>query len=161
MTAVQSQSVSITVNGTQVQAEVEPRLLLIDYLRRHARTTGPHIGCEEGICGACTVDVDGVTLKSCLVFAIQMDRCAITTVEALADGSTLDPLQDAFAECHALQCGYCTPGMLMSARALLAANPDPSEAEIREALQGNLCRCTGYQNIISAVELAARRLREK
>ena len=160
MTVEGHQPVRMTVNGAELTADVEPRLLLIDFLRRHAQTTGPHIGCEEGICGACTVDVDGVTLKSCLVFAVQMDGCTVTTVEGLAEAAELDPLQDAFAECHALQCGYCTPGMLMSARALLATNSEPNEAEIREALQGNLCRCTGYQNIIKAVELAARYTRD-
>ena len=150
-----SNTVQLQVNGVQVQAEVESRLLLIDFLRRYARTTGPHIGCEEGSCGACTVDVDGTTVKACLLFAVQVDGSAVTTVEGLAGPHELDDLQEAFSACHALQCGYCTPGMLMSARALLATNPDPSEAEIREALHGNLCRCTGYQNIVQAVLRAA------
>jgi carbon-monoxide dehydrogenase small subunit len=148
-------AISLTVNKRQVNAEVEARLLLIDFLRRHAKTTGPHIGCEEGLCGACTIDLDGETVKACMVLAVQADGSDITTVEGLADGGELATLQTAFSECHALQCGYCTPGMLMSARALLANNADPTETEIRSALQGNLCRCTGYQNIVLAVQLAA------
>jgi carbon-monoxide dehydrogenase small subunit len=153
--ALRTMAVTIDVNGNQVHAEIEPRLALIDFLRRHAGTAGPHIGCEEGICGACTVDLNGEIVKSCMVFAVQADGEKVTTVEGLLVEGKLNPLQNAFAQCHALQCGYCTPGMLMSARALLKDNPDPDESEIRLALQGNLCRCTGYQNIIKAVQLAA------
>jgi len=147
--------IRITVNGTEYTREVEPRLLLVDLIRDELGLTGTHIGCEEGVCGACTVDVDGEIVKSCLLFAVQVDGASITTIEGVADGDRLDPLQDAFAEAGALQCGYCTPGMVMAARALLKSSPAPSEAEIRYAMAGNLCRCTGYQNIIDAVTRAA------
>lgn len=151
----QSFPISVKVNGTEYRRQVEPRLLLVDLLRDELGLTGTHIGCEEGICGACTVEVDGEIVKSCLLFAVQADGASITTIEGLADGDRLNPLQDAFAESGALQCGYCTPGMVMAARALLKSCPAPSDEEIRCAMVGNLCRCTGYQHIIDAVKHAA------
>lgn len=151
--------VSIRVNGAECQASVEPRLLLIDFLRDDLGLTGSHIGCEEGICGACTIELNGRTVKSCLMFAVQADGADITTVEGLASGDVLDPVQQAFQTEHALQCGYCTPGMLMSARALLRDHPAPSEDEIRQLMVGNLCRCTGYQPIVQAIRRAADPLR--
>ncbi len=148
------------VNGRLVEREVEPRMLLADFLRRELRLTGTHIGCAHGVCGACTVSLDGRTARSCLTFAVQADGAEIETVEALAPDGPLDTIQAAFHEHHALQCGYCTPGFLMSVRQLLREEPDPSEEQIRIALAGNLCRCTGYVNIVRAVRTAAKRLRE-
>lgn len=152
--------VDIEVNGRKVHAEVEPRRLLIDFIRSDAGLTGSHVGCDTSYCGACTVLVDGMAVKSCTMLAVQADGRRLTTVEGLAVGPTLHPLQRAFSQHHALQCGFCTPGFLMSAAALLAANADPTEAHIKKALAGNLCRCTGYQSIIAAVIDAARALRE-
>ena len=149
--------IRITVNGTEYRREVEPRLLLVDLFRDELQLTGTHIGCEEGICGACTVEVDGEIVKSCLLFAVQADGASITTIEGVGDGHRLDPLQDAFAESGALQCGYCTPGMVMAARALLKSSSAPSDEEIRYAMGGNLCRCTGYQQILDAVKRTAAR----
>lgn len=151
-------SISVTVNGTAYQRRVEPRLLLSDFLRHELGLTGTHVGCEHGVCGACTVLLDGEAVRSCLLFAVQTDGCEIRTVEGLAEGEALHPLQEAFRAAHALQCGFCTPGILMSMLPFLAENPAPSEQEIREALSGNLCRCTGYHNIVEAVALAARKL---
>jgi aerobic carbon-monoxide dehydrogenase small subunit len=150
--------VSIRINGRPHSGEVEPRLLLSDFIRDVAGLTGTHVGCEHGVCGACTVQVDGAPSRSCLIFAVQMIDSEITTVEALSPGSAdLHPLQQAFHECHALQCGFCTPGILMTMESFLRSNPNPSDAQIRTALAGNLCRCTGYQNIVKAVGLAAER----
>ncbi|MDX1623536.1 MAG: (2Fe-2S)-binding protein [Gemmatimonadota bacterium] len=148
--------VSVTVNGEGYEREVEPRRLLSDFLRHDLRLTGTRVGCEHGVCGACTVLLDGEAVRSCLLFAVQADGREVATVEGLAtDGSELHPLQRAFHEAHALQCGFCTPGFLMSLLPFLEENPDPDEAEIREALSGNLCRCTGYHNIVEAVARAA------
>jgi carbon-monoxide dehydrogenase small subunit len=154
------QSITLTVNGRRRTAEVAPRMTLVDFLREELRLTGTHVGCEHGVCGACSVVFDGVAVRSCLMFAVQADGHEVTTVEGLAakDG-TLSALQDAFWDCHAMQCGYCTPGMLIAAHALLARTPDPSEAEIREAISGNLCRCTGYVQIVEAVAQAAEKAR--
>lgn len=147
--------ISVRINGKNFQDEVEPRLLLIHYLREVAGLTGPHIGCETSICGACTVMLDGKAVKSCTMFAVQADGHDVLTVEGLATDGKLDSLQEAFWNEHGLQCGFCTPGMLMTARQLLADNPNPSEPEIRHGLEGNLCRCTGYQHIVNAVKAAA------
>jgi carbon-monoxide dehydrogenase small subunit len=148
--------VSITVNGSVRTAEVPSRLTLVDFLRDTLRLTGTHVGCEHGICGACSVILDGAPVRSCLMYAVQLDGCSVTTIEGLTrpDG-TPSVLQDAFCEAHGLQCGYCTPGMIVASHALLEFNPKPSEAEIRDAIGGNLCRCTGYQQIVDAVQLAA------
>jgi carbon-monoxide dehydrogenase small subunit len=146
---------SIRVNGVDHDDVVEPRVLLIDFLRDTIGLTGSHIGCEEGICGACTVEVDGRTVKSCLMFAVQAEGADVTTIEGVADGAVMDPVQQAFQAEHGLQCGYCTPGMVMSARALLRDHADPSEDMIRRLMIGNLCRCTGYQPIVAAVRRAA------
>jgi aerobic-type carbon monoxide dehydrogenase small subunit (CoxS/CutS family) len=153
-------AIRLTVNGTERQARVMPRLLLADLLREEFRLTGTHLGCEHGACGACTVLVDGEPVRSCLLFAVQADGCRVDTVEGLAgsDG-TLDPLQEAFRARHALQCGFCTPGMLMTLAAYLREHPSPTELDIREVLSGNLCRCTGYQNIVQAGLDAAAALR--
>ncbi len=151
--------VRVTVNGRGYEREVEARLLLVDFIRHHLHLTGTHVGCAHGVCGACTVDIDGRTMRSCLMFAAQADGAVITTVEGLAGDGPLTPLQQAFHEQHALQCGYCTPGFLMSARELLAENPDPSDHEIRVWLSGNLCRCTGYVNIVRAVKAAAQKMK--
>ena len=148
-------SITLTVNGTKHTNEVEPRLLLIHYLREVLGFTGPHIGCETSICGACTVSVDGKAIKSCSMFAVQADGSDVVTIEGLASNGKLHPIQQAFWEEHGLQCGYCTPGMIMTSKQLLERNPSPSEAEIRHGLEGNLCRCTGYQNIVNAVAQAA------
>src|SRR5579872_4367208 len=148
--------ISLTINGKPYSDEVEPRLLLIHYLREVAGLTGPHIGCETSICGACTVLLGGKTVKSCTMFAVQADGRELTTIEGLAaPGSKLDPMQEAFWNEHGLQCGFCTPGMVLSAKQLLADNPSPTDAEIRHGLEGNLCRCTGYQHIVNAVKAAA------
>jgi aerobic-type carbon monoxide dehydrogenase small subunit (CoxS/CutS family) len=149
------------VNSVEMSAEAEPRELLVDVLRHRLGLTGTHVGCAHGACGACTVLVDGRPTRSCLMFAVQAEGCDIQTVEGLACGEELSPLQQEFRNHHALQCGFCTPGMLMSARALLNENSDPSEEEIRHALAGNLCRCTGYANIVRAVVETARRLKSE
>ena len=151
--------ISLTVNGRPVQAEVESRITLVDFLRNQLRLTGTHVGCEHGVCGACSVLFDGRPVRACLMYAVQSDGHAVTTVEGLAraDGKA-SVLQDAFRDAHGLQCGYCTSGMLVAAHALLAAVPQPDEATIREAISGNLCRCTGYQQIVDAVRLAAQRM---
>jgi aerobic-type carbon monoxide dehydrogenase small subunit (CoxS/CutS family) len=154
--------VTVTVNGKRHAREVESRLLLSDFLRHDLRLAGTHVGCEHGVCGACTVIVGGVAVRSCLMFAVQADGQEILTVEGLAtDSEQLHPLQQAFHETHALQCGYCTAGILMTMKAFLDETPSPDEAQIREALSGNLCRCTGYQHIVDAVTLAAGRLSRK
>jgi aerobic-type carbon monoxide dehydrogenase small subunit (CoxS/CutS family) len=152
--------VAVTVNGTPCRRQVEARLLLSDFLRHDLLLAGTHVGCEHGVCGACTVLLDGVPVRSCLMFAPQVDGHAITTVEGLAtDRDHLHPLQQAMRDCHGLQCGYCTPGILMTMKVFLDETPSPDEGQIREALSGNLCRCTGYQHIVEAVQLAAERLR--
>jgi carbon-monoxide dehydrogenase small subunit len=152
---------TVTVNGIPHRREVEPRLLLSDFLRHELGLTGTHVGCEHGVCGACTVRLDGAPVRSCLIFAVQADGHAIATVEGLAPArGTLSVLQQAFQDAHGLQCGYCTPGILMTISAFLEKHADPTEAEVRHALSGNLCRCTGYQHIVDAVLLAAKRLRD-
>ena len=151
--------VSLTLNGKPRSAMVPSRLLLSDFLRHHVGHPGTHVGCEHGVCGACTVRVDGVATRSCLMFAVQADGAAVQTIEGLGKVGALHPLQEAFWEEHGLQCGFCTPGMLMVASDLLARNPEPSDAEIREAISANLCRCTGYEYIINAVRSAAAKLR--
>ena len=149
-------NITLTVNGLSVTAQVEPRTHLADFLREHLSLTGTHLGCEHGVCGACTIMLDGRTARSCLTLAVQADGTEIVTIEGLrADDGTRHPMQDAFHENFALQCGYCTPGMLMTAIELLRDNPAPSEQEVREAMSGNLCRCTGYQAIVKAVLSAA------
>jgi aerobic-type carbon monoxide dehydrogenase small subunit (CoxS/CutS family) len=152
------QAISVRVNGRAYERTVEPRLLLSDFLRHHLRLTGTHVGCEHGVCGACTVLVDEQLARSCLMLAVQADGAEITTVEGLASGEQLHPLQEAFWDAHGLQCGFCTSGMLITSLALLRDCPRPSDDQIREALSGNLCRCTGYQNIVKAVRLAAERM---
>ena len=147
--------VSITVNGRKRTANVEPRLLLVHFLREQLNLTGAHIGCDTSQCGACTVVVDGRSSKSCTIFAVQADGAEVTTIEGLADGDRLHPLQEGFWEEHGLQCGYCTPGMIMSDGTLLRDNPAPTEQQIRDGLDGNLCRCTGYQHIVNAIQHAA------
>jgi aerobic carbon-monoxide dehydrogenase small subunit len=147
--------VRVTVNGTAHEDSVEPRLLLVHYLRDELGLTGTHVGCDTTNCGACTVHLNGEAVKSCTVFAVQADGAEITTIEGLGDGEQLHPMQEAFWAKHGLQCGYCTPGMIMAATDLLKRNPDPSEEEVRKGLEGNLCRCTGYQNIVAAVLEAA------
>ena len=154
----QSISITVTVNGKEYERTVEPRLLLSDFLRHELGLTGTHVGCEHGVCGACTILFDGESARSCLMFAVQADGHQVTTVEGLA-GENLHPLQQSFWEAHGLQCGYCTPGILMTLIPFLKQNPDPSEDEIRHALSGNLCRCTGYQHIVDAVKLAAEKMR--
>ena len=149
--------IGLTVNGIQHELAVEPRRLLVDCLREDLGLSGTHVGCEHGVCGTCTVLVNGETVRSCLMLAVQADGATITTVEGLAEDGQLNPLQQAFREAQGLQCGFCTPGMLMLTWELLRDNPSPSEAEIREAISANLCRCTGYQGIVDAVQLAAER----
>ena len=149
-------TVTITVNGKPATRDVEPRTLLVHFLREQLSLTGTHVGCDTSQCGACTVHLDGRAVKSCTVLAVQADGSAVTTIEGMARGEALHPLQAAFKEEHGLQCGFCTPGMIMNAADLLARTPQPTEAEIRGALEGNLCRCTGYQNIVRAVQTAAR-----
>jgi carbon-monoxide dehydrogenase small subunit len=157
----QSYSVAITVNGVSYERRVEARMLLSDFLRHELGLTGTHVGCEHGVCGACTILLDGESARSCLMFAVQADGHSITTVEGLAsDKADLHPLQQGFWEAHGLQCGYCTPGILMTLVPFLKQNPDPTEDEIRHALSGNLCRCTGYQHIVDAVKLAAEKMRD-
>ena len=147
--------ISLTINGKTRTDEVEPRLLLIHYLREEVGLTGPHIGCETSICGACTVMLDGKAVKSCTMFAVQADGRQVLTIEGLASEGKLDPVQEAFWNEHALQCGFCTPGMILATKQLLADNPNPTDQEIRHSLDGNLCRCTGYQHIVNAVKTAA------
>jgi aerobic carbon-monoxide dehydrogenase small subunit len=149
------QTISVTINGTTYERDVEARKLLIHFIRDDLDLTGSHVGCDTGNCGACSVIVDGSLVKSCMILAVQADGSTVETVEGLADGEQLSKLQQAFKDNHALQCGYCTPGMLMSATALLRSNPHPSEDEIKKGLQGNICRCTGYWNIFEAVKAAS------
>jgi carbon-monoxide dehydrogenase small subunit len=151
---VSSRAISVEVNGEQIEIEVPARRLLVHFLRDDLGLTGTHVGCDTGNCGACTVRLDGDPVKSCMLLAVQVDGARVATVEGLAADGELSPLQKAFGEHHALQCGYCTPGMLMSASALLERNPHPTEEEVRYALQGNICRCTGYVNIVEAVVAA-------
>jgi carbon-monoxide dehydrogenase small subunit len=154
------QRITLTVNGANREFDAAPRKLLSDALREDCSLTGTHVGCEHGVCGACTVLVDGRPLRACLAFAVQMEGHEIQTIESAGSPEQLSVLQQALHECHGLQCGFCTPGIVMTFEAFLRHNPDPTEAQIREALSGNLCRCTGYQNIVDAIALAARRLRE-
>ncbi len=147
--------IALTVNGQSIKADVEPSTLLVEFLRQHLGLTGTHVGCDTSQCGACVVHLDGNSVKSCTVLTVQTNGAKITTIEGLATGDALHPVQAAFKEAHALQCGYCTPGMVMSAVDLLAKNPKPSEAEIRDGLKGNICRCTGYHNIVRAVQIAS------
>jgi carbon-monoxide dehydrogenase small subunit len=158
--ATETHDISVTVNGTPYRRTVEARLLLSDFLRHDLLLAGTHVGCEHGVCGACTVIFDGVAVRACLMFAAQADGHTIETVEGLApDREHLHPLQESMRDCHGLQCGYCTPGILMTMKAFLDETPAPDETQIREALSGNLCRCTGYQHIVDAMKLAAERLR--
>ena len=158
---VVDQTISVTVNGRQYERSVEPRLLLSDFLRHEIELSGTHVGCEHGVCGACTVLVDSVAVRSCLLFAVQVNGGDVTTVEGLDGGQKdLHPIQHGFWEKHGLQCGFCTPGILMTLVPFLEENPDPSEDEIREILSGNICRCTGYQKIVEAVQLGARLIQE-
>ncbi len=152
--------ITLKVNGREVSADVEPRTLLVHLLRERLRLTGTHVGCETGYCGACTVHVDGSAVKSCTMLAVQADGADVTTIEGLASNGDLHPVQEGFWERHGLQCGYCTPGMIMSAKHLLDKNPDPSEEEIRWGISGNLCRCTGYNKIVEAIQYAAAKMRE-
>ena len=155
MDALTSKRITVTVNGEEIEYDVEARRLLVHFLRDDLDLTGTHVGCDTGNCGACTVLYDGVLAKSCMLLAIQADGAAIETVESLAQDGELTALQQSFSDHHALQCGYCTPGMLMSATALLRDNPSPSEDEIRKAIQGNICRCTGYVNIVEAIKASS------
>ena len=150
--------INVTVNGVQHSDAVEPRLLLVNYLRDVLHLTGTHVGCDTSSCGACTIHVNGKATKSCTMLAVQASGCEITTIEGLAHNGELHPLQEGFNECHGLQCGFCTPGMIMTAAELLHNNPHPTEAEIRVALEGNLCRCTGYHNIVKAVQYATNKI---
>ena len=152
------QAININVNGVDHRSEVEPRMLLVHYLRDVLGLTGTHVGCETSICGACTVLVDGQAVKSCTMFAVQADGSNMTTIEGLATNGTLHPVQEGFWEKHGLQCGYCTPGMIIAACQIIDRNPNPSRDEIRHGLEGNLCRCTGYQHIVEAVEYAAKKV---
>lgn len=153
-----SERIELTVNGQRHEAQAEARTTLADFLRDHLRLTGTHVGCEHGVCGACTVLLDGEAVRSCLMLAVQARGHEVTTIEGLADGDTLHPLQQAFRESFGFQCGFCTPGFVMASKALLDENPHPSEAEVRDALSGNICRCTGYQSIVEGVLLAAERM---
>ena len=161
MDALKKKKISLKINGAERRFVVEPRLLLVHLLRDLAELTGTHVGCDTSICGACTVMLDGAAVKSCTVLAVQADGADVLTIEGLARGEKLHPLQEAFWECHGLQCGFCTPGMILSAYQLLKRNPRPTETEIRHAIDGNLCRCTGYQHIVDAVQMAARERRQK
>jgi len=152
-------SVSLTVNGEAVSADVEPRTLLVQMLREQLGLTGTHVGCDTSQCGACVVHVDGESVKACTLLAVQAEGAEVKTIEGVANGDTLHPMQQAFHENHGLQCGFCTPGMIMSALDLVKNNPDPSEREIREWLEGNLCRCTGYHNIVKSIDAGARAMR--
>ena len=151
------QAISINVNGVDHASEVEPRMLLVHYLRDALGLTGTHVGCETSICGACTILLDGQAVKSCTVFAVQAAGSNVTTIEGLAANGNLHPVQEGFWECHGLQCGYCTPGMIMTSTQIIDRNPNASREEIRHGLEGNLCRCTGYQHIVEAVEYAAKK----
>ncbi|MBO33135.1 MAG: carbon monoxide dehydrogenase [Rhodospirillaceae bacterium] len=151
-----SYSITMTVNGKAVTGEVEGRTLLVQFLREHLGLTGTHVGCDTSQCGACTVHMDGRAIKSCSILAAHADGAEVTTIEGLADGDTLHPMQEAFREHHALQCGFCTPGMVMSAIGIVEDNPNPTSDEIRHALEGNICRCTGYHNIVEAIGAAAK-----
>jgi aerobic carbon-monoxide dehydrogenase small subunit len=159
-TKLGTHTITLTVNGEPHSLEVEPRLLLVHLLRERLGLTGTHVGCDTTSCGACTVLVDGVPIKSCTHFAVQVDGREVKTVEGLAQGAELHPIQQGFHEEHGLQCGFCTPGMMLVSAALLEENPDPTEEEIRWALSGNVCRCTGYQNIVKAVQWAAQKMKE-
>lgn len=153
------QLINLKINGTSYQSETEPRLLLVDFIRDEAGLTGTHIGCDTGHCGACTVFLNGTTVKSCMIFAVQANNGEVMTIEGLTPDGKLHPIQEAFLEHHGVQCGYCTPGMILSSLFLLQRNPDPSEQDIRRGIEGNLCRCTGYANIINAVKGAAVKMR--
>ncbi len=155
-----TQHVTMTLNGQPVEADIEPRLLLVHFIREVANLTGTHIGCDTTSCGACTVQINGVPSKSCTLFAVQMDGAEIRTVEGLEQNDKLHPIQEGFFEEHGLQCGYCTPGMMLTAEAFLREHPDPTDEEIRSAISGNLCRCTGYVNIVKAIQYAAKSMRE-
>jgi aerobic carbon-monoxide dehydrogenase small subunit len=157
----EKQQVTLTINGQPVTAEVEPRLLLVHFLREVANLTGTHIGCDTTSCGACAVLVNGVPAKSCTMFAVQADGAKISTVEGLEQGGVLHPVQEGFFQEHGLQCGFCTPGMMMTAAAFLERNPNPTDDEIRQAISGNLCRCTGYVNIVKSIQYAAGKMREQ
>jgi carbon-monoxide dehydrogenase small subunit len=159
--ASMKKSITVTVNGVANHDDVEPRLLLVHYIRDVLGLTGTHVGCETSICGACTVILDGQSAKSCTMFAVQADGASVTTIEGMAASGDLHPVQEGFWEQHGLQCGYCTPGMIMAAAQILERNPDPTDAEIRHGLEGNLCRCTGYQHIVEAVQNAARKMRDQ
>jgi carbon-monoxide dehydrogenase small subunit len=152
--------ITVTVNGQSATHDVEPRLLLVHFLRETLGLTGTHIGCETSLCGACTVNLDGSAVKSCTVLAVQADGATITTIEGIAQIDALHPVQEGFWEEHGLQCGFCTPGMIMASCQLLERHPNPTEAEIRHALEGNLCRCTGYQHIVNAIQYAANKMRQ-
>ena len=152
-------SVSMIVNGKLVSGEVEGRTLLVDFLREHLGLTGTHVGCDTSQCGTCTVHVDGISVKSCAMLALQADSSEVDTIEGVAKGDTLHPMQEAFRYNHGLQCGFCTPGMVMTALALVKDNPDPKEADVRRGLEGNLCRCTGYQNIVNSILDGAKAMR--
>jgi len=151
-------AITVTVNGTQYRSEVEPRMLLVHYLRDVLDLTGTHVGCNTSQCGACVVQLNGEAVKSCTVLAVQADGCEVTTIEGLAPEGSLHPIQEGFWEKHGLQCGFCTPGMIMASYQLLKNNPNPTEAEIRKGLEGNICRCTGYQNIVRSVQYAAEKM---
>ena len=151
-------SLSMTVNGKSVSSDITPRTLLVEYIREHLALTGTHVGCDTSQCGACVVHVDGVAVKSCTILAIQAADADVTTIEGISDGDQLHPMQEAFRNNHGLQCGYCTPGMVMSAIDLVNRNPNPTETEIREGLEGNICRCTGYHNIVKSVAEAAQNM---
>ena len=161
MDAVPKRKISIRINGEEHTREVEPRVLLVHFLRDAVGLTGTHIGCETSICGACTVMLNDMAVKSCTVLAVQADGAEVLTIEGLAQGEKLHPIQEAFWECHGLQCGFCTPGMILTAHQLLMRNPQPTESEIRHAIDGNLCRCTGYQHIVDAVQYAAKAIRRR
>ncbi len=158
MTAPSRIAVQVNVNGTTYAAEVEPRLLLVHFLRENLGLTGTHVGCDTSSCGACVVHMNGQSIKSCTVFAVQADGAEVLTIEGLGTTGNLHPVQEGFWEMHGLQCGYCTPGMIMAGVALLKRNPNPSESEIRHALEGNICRCTGYQNIVKSIQWAAEKM---
>lgn len=160
--ALQTETVDVTctINGRQYSGKAEPRLLLVHFIRDELNLTGTHIGCDTGHCGACTIIMNGKTVKSCMLLAVQANGANILTVEGLADGDKLHPIQEAYWENHGLQCGYCTPGMLMSSLYLLQKNPDPTEEDIRRGIEGNLCRCTGYVNIIKSIKAAARKMQD-
>lgn len=161
MESTTTQEIMVTVNGEQYEREVEPRRLLSDFIRHDLELTGTHVGCEHGACGMCTILMDSRTIRSCLTFAVQADGAKLETVENLADGDELHPIQEAFTEEHGLQCGYCTPAMLMTAKELLDENPDPSVEEMRETMSNNLCRCTGYESIVDSVASASTKLQSR